>query len=430
MARPRKDSPQVPAYRLHKSTGTARVTLSGKEISLGKHGSPESIEKYNRLVGAWVSNGRKMLDPAQLPTGTPDHLRPLTVAQVIMAFWIHAQKYYRRADGTPTKEVDTFKQALRPLRALYADTAAIEFGPMKLKAVREAMIAKGWQRSHINDQVGRLRHVFKWAAEQELIPGMVHGNLMAVAGLKLGRTEAPEGEKVLPVPDARIAAAMAWVTPEVRDMIRLQRLTGMRPQDVCGLRGREIDMVGWRYAPAQHKGAHRGDERVIALGPAAREVLGKWLRADPEEYLFSPARAVAGMGRAVRGNLNTRYSIDSYRRAIARACDNAFEMPAAMAWEWEALCAWREKWKYENGKMPRLAEHPPEMLARHEAVEAFRSRQRWHPNQLRHTAATELRRLYGAEAARVVLGHKHLKTTEIYAEIDQARAATVMEEVG
>ena len=55
---------------------------------------------------------------------------------------------------------------------------------------------------------------------------------------------------------------------------------------------------------------------------------------------------------------------------------------------------------------------------------------RWHPHQLRHNAATSIRKEYGIEAARVVLGHRSPMVTEIYAEIDQGKAAKIMEKVG
>jgi len=54
----------------------------------------------------------------------------------------------------------------------------------------------------------------------------------------------------------------------------------------------------------------------------------------------------------------------------------------------------------------------------------------WHPHQLRHTAATELRKKYGVEVARAVLGHAHVAATEIYAEVDQQVAAKVAAERG
>jgi site-specific recombinase XerC len=50
--------------------------------------------------------------------------------------------------------------------------------------------------------------------------------------------------------------------------------------------------------------------------------------------------------------------------------------------------------------------------------------------QLRHTRATELQARFGVEAARVVLGHSDVATTQIYAERDLAAAAAVMKEVG
>ena len=54
----------------------------------------------------------------------------------------------------------------------------------------------------------------------------------------------------------------------------------------------------------------------------------------------------------------------------------------------------------------------------------------WHPHQLRHNAATRLRKEYGIEAARVVLGHRSAAITEVYAEIDHAKAAEIMLRVG
>jgi len=39
----------------------------------------------------------------------------------------------------------------------------------------------------------------------------------------------------------------------------------------------------------------------------------------------------------------------------------------------------------------------------------------YHPHQLRHNAATRLRREYGLEAPQVILGHKMLSVTEVTA---------------
>jgi integrase len=54
----------------------------------------------------------------------------------------------------------------------------------------------------------------------------------------------------------------------------------------------------------------------------------------------------------------------------------------------------------------------------------------WHPNQLRHTLATEVRRVYGIEAAQVLLGHAKADVTQVYAERNFALAARVAGEIG
>ena len=54
----------------------------------------------------------------------------------------------------------------------------------------------------------------------------------------------------------------------------------------------------------------------------------------------------------------------------------------------------------------------------------------WHPNQLRHTFATEARRLFGLEGAQAALGHSKADTTQIYAERDHALSAKVVTEIG
>lgn len=73
----------------------------------------------------------------------------------------------------------------------------------------------------------------------------------------------------------------------------------------------------------------------------------------------------------------------------------------------------------------------PEAIAkRRNARKAFRADHSWHPHQLRHNAATMLRREYGLEAAQVILGHKTLTVTQIYAEKNVAAAQAIMLKIG
>src|SRR5205807_1720622 len=94
----------------------------------------------------------------------------VAINALILSFWQHAQAYYRKPDGTPTSEVANFQQVLRLLRRLYGTTAAADFGPLALKALREQMITRGWCRGSINKQVSRIKLIFRWAVENELVP--------------------------------------------------------------------------------------------------------------------------------------------------------------------------------------------------------------------------------------------------------------------
>jgi len=51
---------QVPSYRLHKQSRQAIVTLSGRDVLLGRHGTRESREKYNRVIAEWLAAGRQL----------------------------------------------------------------------------------------------------------------------------------------------------------------------------------------------------------------------------------------------------------------------------------------------------------------------------------------------------------------------------------
>lgn len=54
----------------------------------------------------------------------------------------------------------------------------------------------------------------------------------------------------------------------------------------------------------------------------------------------------------------------------------------------------------------------------------------WTPNQLRHSAATEIRKRFGLEAAQVAMGHAQANITQLYAERDLNLAAEVMRNIG
>lgn len=391
---PRTNRP--PSYRLHKARNCAVVTVDGKNHYLGPYGSPESHEQYAQLIAEWQSKGRIGI-PSSHPPGNS-----LSLNELILCYWKHARSYYVKHD-LPTDEQAGIRSALRFVRRQYGSTLADQFGPLKLKAVREAMIEAGLSRGVINQYVNRIRRMFRWGVENELIPVEVYQALLAVKGLAKGRSKARETEPVKPVQDERVEATLRHLTRVVCAMVQLQRLTGCRPKDVCIVRPCDVETSGdvWCYRPATFKMEHTCSQRKVYLGPQAQEVLRPWLDRAPDAYCFNPREATEesiarrrrnGAKRSAPGKSlesgrprnrapGDRYTRFSYRQAIERACKRA--------------------------GVPK-----------------------WTPNQLRHSRATEVREQYGLEGSQTALGHERANVTEIYAERNDKLARQIAKETG
>ena len=418
--------PRTPSLRRHKPSGQSVVTLGGQDHYLGpwpatlRKPPPAAREAYDRLIAEWLANGRRR------PRAAAD-APALTVNELILAFYRHAETHYRREDGTPTSELNEYRRSLTPLRALYGPTPAADFSPLKLKAVRQRMIDAGLCRGVVNQRVGRIVRMFKWGVSEEMAPESAWRSLTTVRGLERGRTEARETEPVRPVADAVVDATLPFARPPIAAMIRLQRLTGARPGEVCAMRACDLDMTGavWLYRPVQHKTRHHGKERVIALGPQAQAVVKPFLKLDLQAYLFSPRETMADIREERRRNRKTpprpkqparrkraprkqpgeRYTTGIYHHAVRHAVNAANTAQACGACK--AL----------------------EPAGRCDACKSA-ALPYWHPHQLRHTLATEVRRRFGLEAAQVALGHSQAQITEVYAERDLALATKVAAEIG
>jgi integrase len=230
--------------------------------------------------------------PARQAGGHARAPADLTVYELLAAFLRHAEQYYRK-DGRPTGELREHKIVLGVLGEAYGHTPARDFGPLALKAVRHGMVRAELARGVINQRVGRIKRVFKWAVSEELVPAPVFQALSAVEGLRRGRSDARETGPVLPVPDDLVEKTIPFLNRQLAAMVRLQRLTGMRPGEVCSMRPRDLDVSGpvWLYSPAAHKTEHHGRRRVVPVGPRCQELLRPYLARDPESYLFSPREA-------------------------------------------------------------------------------------------------------------------------------------------
>jgi integrase len=380
MSRPKN---AVPSYRLHKSSGRARVTVAGRDIWLGPWNSPESKERYARIVADLDAHGSIAFRPRSAP---------MSVAALTAAYLDHveANQLYRK-NGKLTSEISCIAVALHPLVKLFGEIPAAEFGPRALVTVRNELCKPrppqpGEKRrrvhdgpivrSSVNKHVDRIRRIFRWAVSMELVPAGTWEALRAVPGLRRGQSPLTrESRRVLPAPVRSVAAVLGHVSPTVAALIRVQWLTGARPGEAIQMRTGDLDRSGdvWIYRPASHKTEHHGVEREIVIGPKAQKVLTPFLSLAPTAFMFRGADTKRRKGLHI--------TEAAYGKAIARAC--------------------------------------AELGVEH-----------WTPNQLRHSAATRLRRDYGIEAARIMLGHTDAGTTLIYAERDRKKAAEIARRVG
>lgn len=427
MSRP-QGSFKTPSYRLHRPSGRAVVTLNGRDIGLGKYDSAESKAKYKKLIGAWLLRGKLAVTEADAAAGF------VTVLQVTAGYLEHAKDYYPR--GIPPRVITAIKWLVDE----YGDLSALEFGPLKLKSLRENMIrskcmlnisrrSKGGVpvedqkfralsrtlcRSYINALINKVQKVFKWAASVELVPGSIYHALVAVEPLAKGHCAARESDEVKPVEQKYIDAVLAVASRTIAGMIRLQLLTGMRPGELVSLRGIDIDMSDskvWKYQPQHHKTEHRGHQRIIHFGPQAQDIVREFMTTDLKAHLFNPRRECVERYENLRFKskrpnrppktfhpcYGDAYSVATYRKCIARYCRVA-----------------DRKAHQQRPDVPASTIIIP----------------RWHPHQLRHAAATDLRDKFDLDTVQAILGHASRASTERYARPAVQKGADAMAAVG
>ena len=303
----------------------------------------------------------------------------VTVSDLCALWDAHCREYYHGPDGKPTSTATNAVLDVRMFRNLFGNAAVAELTHGDMLQLRDALVRSGVSRSTVNARLWRVKYMIAWALDEALIPATVKAELTQVKSVKRGRTSAPERSPVRPVDDATIAATVAKMMPNTADMVRVHRLTGMRPCELCGLRWSLIDTsrTPWVYRvpPEINKNEWRGElgqPRVVCIGPKARAILDR--HKDGGDVPFSPLRAMAEYLEARRAArvtpfygkqkdaphvprvLGERWTTDAYSKTIRAACTKAGITP-------------------------------------------------WGSNRLRHTFGTEVRRAFGLEAARAVLGH-------------------------
>ena len=409
---------RTPSYRRHKASGKAVVTLAGKDHYLGEFGSPESKKLYKRLLGEYLAADGSLRGKS---------LERINISELFAQFLRFAKSHY---GSKYNSRFWHYCRLAKRVRRIYGATLADEFGSLQFKAIRHELIFEGLSRGYINETMGRLVRVFRWAAGEELVTPTVGHVLRDIEPLKRGRSKARETARILPVDDDVVEKTIGHLPLVVADMVRFQRLVGCRPGEVCAITPSLVDRSNdvWEVKPEEHKTAWREQTRTIYVGPKAQVILAPYLLRGPDKFCFSPKdserkrREKASQERVTplscgnklgskrrqrrEGKIppkegsspGKRHSVASYARAIQRGCDTAF---------------------------------PPidENLNEQQRL-AWEKAHRWTPNQLRHTFGTIVRRDFGLEETQLLLGHSNASTSEIYAETDKEKARVAARRIG
>lgn len=403
--RNRRTAAKVPSYLRHRTATRDRAfcyVYQGtrrRRVYLGPWGSAESKRRYRHVIST------HLLDPAAPPSARLEQENDgITIEELVARFLIWAETHYVK-HGKPTGEWNNVKDAAAPLLALFRDEPAAAFGPRKLRSVRDEMLSTGrFARTTINGRVQRIRRIFRWGVQEELVHPSTWEALRSLHPLQRGRTTARETEPVSPVPLEQVEATLPHLTPTLRAMVLVQLLTGMRPGEVVQVRLADIELDGpdgcWVFHPRTHKTEHKSRSRWVVLSARVQEILEPFISLDREALLFTPSRSEAERREMRRAARKSKVPPSQFARELrCRANPRRYLRPA-----WTATSYL----------------HAIYHACRVAGVE------NWSPGRLRHNFQDLAERKCGLEAASKALGHSQLGTTEHYRnrlDLDQAARA-------
>lgn len=299
----------------------------------------------------------------------------ITVAELSSLWDAHCRQYYSASAATNAVV------AVRLFRELYGNASVSELTHADMLRLRDALVRSGVCRTTVNRRLWCVKYMLTWALDEALIPATVKAELTQVRGVKRGRSAAPERAPVRPVDDATIDATLAHMMPNTADMVRVHRLTGMRPCELCAMRWPHIDTTQtpwiYRVPPEANKNGWRGElgrPRVICIGPKARAILER--HRNGGNAPFSPSVSM-------REYLSAKHENAVSPRSAAQMAKPKGHVPRVLGDSWTTSAYTRSI----HAACERAGIAP------------------WGANRLRHAFGTEVRRRFGLEAARAVLGH-------------------------
>jgi integrase len=251
---------------------------------------------------------------------------------------------------------------------------------------QKKLIEMNYAKSQINKLFNVVKRVFAWAGKPRydletwdklppMIPSEFITDMNAIDPVDEGKETPPRTD----VPTENVEAIFPHVSPIIKDMLRIQLLTGMRPSEICKMRVGDIkttreqfaeysrlyDGENWIYVLPGHKTYKKIGKRAIPIGLEEQGILLKYIDFQkPEMPVFKNSKGTA-------------YSRAEYGRKIKKAI--------------------------EKNNLEKFV-----------------------PYQLRHTNITDVSEKHGRDIARAVAGHTTEAMTAIYDHSDFKKALDVV----
>jgi len=166
---------------------------------------------------------------------------------------------YAKAHYTNSREYDEHRYAASPLVRLFGETPVVEFGPKRLRQVRDEMVKSGLCRNVVNRRITRIRTQIKWAVADELVPGSVLEALRAVREIPPNTTAVRESKPREPAHFEDVEPLLPFMPEPAEAIVRLCAQTGARPGELRIMRPMDLDTTDpdcWNYKPGSDAGPH------------------------------------------------------------------------------------------------------------------------------------------------------------------------------
>lgn len=377
-----------------------RLNIDGKkkDYYLGKYGTPETERKYRQIVAGYLSGD---LDKPQTDN--------ITISYIYNKY-LDTIEYSNDSDANNARRtlryaVECFGESL--LVSDFADdTKTIriltEFQQYLLSIAREERfdadgkaVKKQWTYTGVNRIVKTWLAILRWACRQGLLPFGIYRVLDALKPLN-ARSGLPRTQEAEAVDDETLLTVFPFMTPTIREMVQIQRGTGMRAKEICDLLVGDIDKSGqtWTVRTGRHKTAAHLRFRYFAFSLEETEILRRRCAGKTDEqHVFSQRENFSEFWALQRANRKTPVQPSQRQREQDRQETrleryNDFFTERSYAQSLRTACN----------------------RARRAGIDVANIA----PKSIRHAAYTEYSAKYGVELASKNAGHTSPRMADVY----------------